>query len=267
METKKIYADTMGQISSKILTEPYSAIAPYYDSIMRDINYDEWLNYIHQILKKFKHRPSRILDLACGTGTCAISLSKKGYEVVGIDNSEAMLRIARQKTELENLRIEYIRQNMEDFFLPEKVDTIICLFDSLNYILEEEKMLDACRCAFDVLTPGGFFIFDMNTEYGLAKCWGSREFVREDKGSVSIWRNSYDPVQKIARLDLTLFVPEGNHYLRIDEVHLEKAYSSNKIRKLLKEAGFDQVYLYKHLTFRPPDSSTKRVMVVAKKRP
>lgn len=257
----------MGKTASKILTQPYSAIAPYYDIIMKDINYDDWLWYIHQIFQRFRHKPHRILDLACGTGTCSISLSKQGYEVVGIDNSGAMLRIAREKTEMAHLQIEYIQQNMGKFSLSSKVDTIICLFDSLNYILDEKRISDAYRCASDVLHPGGLFIFDMNTEYGLEKGWGSQEFVREDEGIVSVWRNSFDPAKKIARLDLTLFVPVGNHYFRIDEIHLEKAYSLRKIRELLKDAGFIEVHFYKHLAFQPPNPTTKRVMVLAKKQP
>jgi len=155
----------MGQITSKVLTEPYSAIAPYYDIIMRDVDYDDWLWYIHQLFRKFGHRPRTILDLACGTGTCSIPLSKQGYDVFAIDNSDAMLRIAREKAENEHLSIQYSRQKMESFSLPRKVDTIICLFDSLNYILEERRMLKAFKCAYQALLPCGFFVFDMNTEY------------------------------------------------------------------------------------------------------
>lgn len=257
----------MGQTVSKILTQPYSAIAPYYDIVMSDVNYDEWLWYIHQLFKKFDHSPRRILDLACGTGTCSIPLSKQGYDVTGIDNSDAMLRIAREKSKAEHLPIEYTRQNMGSFSLPRKVDTIICLFDSLNYILDERRMLRAYKCAYEVLFPRGLFVFDMNTEYGLGKGWGRREFVKEDAEIVSIWRNSFDPAKKIGRLELTLFVPEQNHYLRIDEIHLERAYSLAKVTKLLKRGGFDEVHYYKHLTFSRPDSTTKRVMILAKRSP
>lgn len=257
----------MGQIVSKILTPSYSAIAPHYDIIMRDIGYDQWLSYIHRIFKEFGHKPCKVLDLACGTGTCSIPLSKEGYEVVGVDSSGAMLRVAREKTETEHLPIKYTQQNMEDFSLPQKVDTVLCLFDSLNYILDEKRMLGTYRCVYDVLHPGGFFVFDMNTEYGFEKGWGRRKFVKEDEEIVSIWRNSFDPVKKIARLELTLFVPEANHYLRIDETHIERAYSLPKLNRLLKNAGFVEVHLYRHLTFLPADSTTKRVMVVARKAP
>lgn len=257
----------MGQAVSKILSQPYSAIAPYYDVIMKDIDYDGWLRYIHQIFKKLGHKPHKILDLACGSGTCAVSLSKQGYEVLGIDRSDAMLHIAREKSRTDHLPIEYMRQNMEHFSLPLKVDTIISLFDSLNNILDEQQLLNVYRCAFGALQSDGLFIFDMNTEYGLGKGWGMREIVREDENIVSIWRNSYDSPRRTAKLELTLFVPEGNHHRRIDEIHMERAYPLPRVRKLLKEAGFVKIHFYRHLTFRVPDSVTKRVMIIGKRPP
>ncbi len=257
----------MGQTLSRILGQPYTAIAPYYDLLMKDVSYDKWLWYIEELFKRFQHDPRRILDLACGTGTCSVLLAKQGYRVTGLDSSEAMLRVAREKARRERVRVNYTQQKMEDFSLSHRVDAVICLFDSVNYILDEGEMLNTYRCAIDTLVRGGLFIFDMNTEYGLAEGWGDPEFVKEEEGMVSIWRNEYDRVGKLARLALTLFVAEGDHYLRIDEVHLEKAYSFRKVRNLLRRVGFADVYVYKHLTFKPLDAFAKRAMVVAKKPP
>jgi ubiquinone/menaquinone biosynthesis C-methylase UbiE len=267
MESKEVHADSVGQASSEILVEPYSAIAPYYDTIMRDVNYDEWLSYIHQIFKKYGCKPKRILDLACGTGTCCIPLSKEGYDIVGIDSSEAMLRIAEEKTDSEGLVVTYLHQKMESFSLPDQVDVTISLFDSLNYILSEEQMLKTYRRVYETLRTGGLFIFDLNTKYGLARGLGDAQFIREDREIVSIWRNSFDSESGIAKLELTLFVPEEDHYIRIDETHLERAYSLSTVSTLLNKVGFVEVRVFKHLTFRSPDPATKRVMVLAKKAP
>jgi SAM-dependent methyltransferase len=255
----------VGQTLSRILGEPYTAIAPYYDLLMRDVNYDKWVWYIEQLFERFRQKPRRILDLACGTGTCSILLARQGYRVIGVDSSEAMLEVAREKVRKERLRIDLMHQKMEDFSLPRTVDAVVCLFDSVNYILDEQEMLSAYRCASDSLVPGGLFIFDMNTEYGLAEGWGDPEFVKEEEGMVSIWRNEYDRAGKLARLALTLFVAQGDHYLRIDEVHLERAYSFRKVKRLLGQAGFADVNVYRHLTFKRLDSLAKRAMIVAKK--
>jgi ubiquinone/menaquinone biosynthesis C-methylase UbiE len=255
----------MGQTLSRILGEPYTAIAPYYDLLMKDVNYGKWLWYIDELFKRSGHQPRTILDLACGTGTCSVLLAKQGYRVTGLDSSEAMLRVAKEKAKTERVRVTFTHQRMEDFFLPRTVDAIISLFDSVNYVLEEEEMLNVYRCANDTLAEGGLLIFDMNTEYGLAEGWGDPEFVKEEEGIVSIWRNEYDRAGKMARLTLTLFVREEDHYLRIDEVHLERAYTFRKVKGLLTRAGFTDIHAYKHLTFKPLDSMAKRAMVVAKK--
>jgi len=267
MESKKVHADSVGQASSEVLVQPYSAIAPYYDTIMCDVNYDEWLSYIHRIFRRYDCEPESVLDLACGTGTCSISFSKEGYDVVGIDSSESMLRVAREKTAKQNLDVTYLRRNMEDFSLPHKVDVVISLFDSLNYILSEKQMLRTYVCVYDALQSGGLFVFDLNTEYGLARGLGDTQLVREDREIVSIWRNTFDSESKIAKLGLTLFVPEEDRYIRIDETHVERAYSLTVIRRLLNRAGFVEVRIFRHLTFQSPDPATKRVMVLAKKAP
>jgi SAM-dependent methyltransferase len=152
---------------------------------------------------------------------------------------------------------------MEAFSLPCAVDLVTCLYDSLNYLLSEGTLKDAFRCVRRSLNPGGAFIFDMNTEYGLSTYWGDRLVVKDNPGLTSIWRNHYDSRRRIASLRLTLFVPRGSLYARIDEEHRERGYTPREVDSLLAESGFSQRFLYRHRTFDAPDAQTGRVMVVA----
>lgn len=241
----------------------FTKIPPYYDTLMTEINYKRWVAYILDIFDRFNISPKKILDLACGTGTCCLLFAKSGFDVMGVDSSKGMLDVAKSKTKRFN--IKFSCQDMANFSLSQKVDVVTCLFDSPNYLLEEEELSNAYKCAYDVLNDGGFFIFDMNTEYGLSTCWGNKVYVKENKNVLSIWRNSFDTKSHIARLDLTLFIKKNGYYERLDETHFEKAYQNSKIEDLLYSTHFKEIHVYRHLSFEKPSYYTPRIMAAAKK--
>lgn len=75
----------------------YTDFAAMYDILMEDIPYDLWAGYIEKILKKHGIDKGLVLELGCGTGTMTRKMAAKGYDMIGIDLSEDMLSIARQK--------------------------------------------------------------------------------------------------------------------------------------------------------------------------
>ena len=79
--------------------EIYNHFAYIYDVLMDDVDYSGWVDYIERILKIYGVKPARIVDLACGTGNITIMLKARGYDVIGIDQSEDMLSVAKDKAE------------------------------------------------------------------------------------------------------------------------------------------------------------------------
>ena len=78
----------------------------------------------------------QVLDLACGTGNMAIRLAKRGYKVTGVDSSKDMLDVARDKAAREGLCLSFVQQDMRYLESEKQFDAAVCLFDSLNYLLE-----------------------------------------------------------------------------------------------------------------------------------
>lgn len=246
---------------------PFTDISPYYDLLMQDVDYQEWTDYIiHLIQRAGISKGSALLDLACGSGTSALLFAKAGYEVCGMDLSPGMLEVARAKARKSKLKINFFPGDIRNFSAPEKYSIITCLFDSMNYLLKEKDFLSACRCAQGPLTGQGVFIFDVNTIFALTKYWDQRLEVKEAEGMVSIWRNSYDFVSHYANLSLTLFIPRGKGYKRIDEFHQEKALPLDAVRSMLKKAGFGKIEIFKHLTLEPPQANTIRATIIAYKK-
>ncbi|MBQ1188434.1 MAG: methyltransferase domain-containing protein [Peptococcaceae bacterium] len=75
----------------------YETLAVMYDALMDDVDYEAWADYIDRMLKKHGCPGKRLLDLGCGTGSISIPLAQKGYQVTGVDLSEEMLAVAREK--------------------------------------------------------------------------------------------------------------------------------------------------------------------------
>ena len=119
----------------------YTRFADIYDALTHDIHYSRWADYLQSAFLKFGVEPKLILELGCGTGSMAIELSKRNYEVIALDSSADMLTRAYNKALENDVDILFLNQDMRDFELYGTVDIIICLLDSLNYItsLEEVK--------------------------------------------------------------------------------------------------------------------------------
>ena len=83
--------------------EAYTGFAEVYDLFMDNVDYDSWSSYLIGLLKRYGVDSGLVLELGCGTGTMTERMADKGYEMIGVDNSEDMLseakNIARQALE------------------------------------------------------------------------------------------------------------------------------------------------------------------------
>ena len=250
-------------MKSKSCSTPFTSIAPYYDKLMSFVNYPSWVAYIEKIIQMSRVSEKTILDLACGTGVCLELWASNGYEVVGIDKSLAMLEVCREKMAQHDNTL-LINGDMRDFKLARQVPVITCLYDSLNYLLAEAELLRCFRRVHDALRSDGVFIFDMNTIHSLRDEWGNNSFQRRDEGLFSLWTNTYNPVENISSLNISLQVRRNGQEITLNEFHQERGYELSVIGELLKDAGFD-FSLYRHLTFTPATELDLRIMGVARK--
>ena len=186
----------------------YESFARVYDLFMDNIPYEEWCEYLAGLLEDQGIREGLVLELGCGTGNMTRLLAEKGYDMIGVDNSVDMLEIAMEKKEEEEQDILYLLQDMREFELYGTVRAVVSVCDSMNYIIEEEDLLEVFRLVNNYLDPGGIFIFDLNTEYKYEKILGDTTIAEDREDASFIWDNYYDPEEKINEYDLALFIPE-----------------------------------------------------------
>lgn len=256
--------------------EAYTGFAEVYDLFMDNVPYQEWSRYLVARLKEYQVFGGLVLDLGCGTGKMTRLLARAGYDMIGVDCSEEMLRIAKEKewekedcaaenTDQSVTDILYLLQDMREFELYGTVKAVVCICDSLNYILEEEELLAVFRLVNNYLDPEGVFIFDLNTLYKYREILGESTICENRESGSFIWENFYDDETKINQYDLTLFIRETQDlYRKYEETHFQRGYELQKIRQLLKQAGMEYVAGYDGFTKEPATEKSERICVIAR---
>lgn len=247
--------------------EAFTVLAPYYDELMAEVPYSVWVDYIHRITQHLKFQFESVLDLACGTGNVAIEFARRGYMVVGVDKSEAMIREALRKVEMQPwLNAGFYCQDISRLLLPSQFDLAVCLFDSLNYITEPDALVGAFKATLRALKGGGYFIFDMNSEYALEANLFTQDNLDTDDRLKYFWVSSYDRERKLCRVDMYFQVErEDGSLLRFKEVHYQRAYSIDEVVSYLTDAGFRCVHIFDAYTFNPPRRRSTRIYYIAQR--
>lgn len=244
----------------------YESFARVYDMFMDNIPYKEWCSYLTGLLKEYGVEDGLVLELGCGTGNATRLLSNAGYDMIGVDNAPDMLEIALEKKEEEGQDILYLCQDMREFELYGTVKAIVSICDSMNYITEDEDLLEVFKLANNYLDPEGVFIFDLNTVYKYEEILGEQTIAENREDASFIWDNYYDEEEQINEYDLALFIPEGEDglYRKYEEVHYQRAYELERVKELLKEAGMEFVTAYDAFTKNPVNETSERIYIVAR---
>jgi SAM-dependent methyltransferase len=227
---------------------------------------NEFTHLALQVLEKlvFPHLPTkaRILDLCCGTGQLAQALISRGYQVTGLDQSAQMLHFARENAPAG----EFIVADARSFKLPDTYHAIVSTFDSLNHIMSLEELTDVFGNVYAALRQGGLFLFDLNMEAGYRICWNDNFGIVEDD-HVCVILTSYQPEERMARYDATIFYLEGG-WQRSDVTLLQRCYSEVEVRSALEVTGFTQIQVYAYneqLALEELTGETERAFFVCQK--
>ncbi len=271
--------------------EAYTDFAEVYDELMDDTPYEEWCDFLMGIFQRYgvdssgereektdvmsavseqtgknlRQERNTVLDLGCGTGTLTELLARKGYDMIGVDNAEEMLRIAMDKRERSGLDILYLLQDMRELELYGTVGTVVSVCDSLNYLLAEEDIVQTFARVNNYLYPQGIFVFDFNTVYKYAEVIGDTTIAENREDCSFIWENYYHEEQEINEYDLTVFVAEGTLFRRFQEVHYQRGYRLEQMQAFLLQAGLEFLEAFDADTHGKVTAESERIYVVARK--
>ena len=220
--------------------------AELYDVFHREKPYDDEAVFIDTLLRAEAVGPSeRILDIACGTGSHAIRLARRGWAVLAVDRSTEMLRVAEEKAK--DLPVRFFQRDMQHLELPEHgFDAAICLFDSIGYALTNEGIARTLTGIRRHLRPGGLFLVEF---------WHAPAMVRGfDPIRVRDWKvfdgsitrtstTTLDVARQVARVTYRVdrTSKAGRHAMWTEE-HENRFFLVQEMALFLHSAGFTPIH-------------------------
>ena len=253
-------------MTSENTVTPYSALAEIYDDVMSDVDYETWADYIDEIILTHHPEAIRLLELACGTGTVALSLEELDhYEITATDISDSMISVAKKKGIERSSSIQFRVMNFLKPDLKSLFDVIYMTFDSINYLHENEQILQLHRNVKDLMAPNGVFIYDFTTPKNSRKAihYLNHENRTLTNGFQYTRSSSYNSRSRIHTNEF--LIKKENKCNQADiyqEVHHQKIYTLNEITALVAKTNFSILKAYNSFTLDNATEKSLRVTMV-----
>lgn len=215
------------------------------------IGYERDLAYVHDVgfgvfarkaapdilklLRASRIRQGMVVDLGCGSGILAAELVRAGYEVVGVDLSAAMLRIARSRAP----GARFVRGSLLDFEIP-PCEAVTAIGEVVCYALDERASKRRLETLFKrvhaALRAGGLFVFDVAEPGRGSDSASERYWIAEDW--IMLRKATENEKRRMLTRDITVLRRAGRLYRRSNEVHRLRLYPREEIRRTLEDVGF-----------------------------
>jgi len=217
--------------------------AKYYDLIYHFKKYDEETKFVLSLIKKFNIKGKEILEMGCGTGSHTLLLTKEGFNVLGVDLSSYMLKLAKQKVR----GTKFMIGDMRTFRSKKKFDISLCLFSTMHYNKNYNDLKKTIENFYAQLKSGGLLIFDMGFN---KERFDEGHFTSQvsEKGNVSLARigKTFRSGSK-ARLIFNYVLFEGKKMSLMKEEHSLGIFDTLKVKKIMEKIGF-KTYIYNSYT-------------------
>ncbi len=234
----------------------YDKVSSIYDGLMNEVNYDNWADYLKEVIGNFSKSKGPVLELACGTCRLAGILKNYFNDIVVSDISFNMLNMSKDKS------LKRICCDMTSLPIKSKFPIVLSTFDSVNYLLSEIKLIKLFKEVKEILSDDGVFTFDASLYNN------SLDHVKDyissgDVNGVYFKRDS--KFSRRARIHKNIFeiVDESNKTHR--EIHKQKIYEFHTYFDLIYKSGMKVVECYEAFTFSAGHSESPRVQFIVKK--
>jgi SAM-dependent methyltransferase len=177
-----------------------------------------------------------VIDLGCGSGILARAIYQAGYDVLGVDISQAMIAMARQRVPRGEFRVESLLKTK----LPPAV-AVAAVGEAINYLFDPEntrsslaKLLGRIHGA---LQPGGVFLVDV-AEPGRVPDVGLARTYFEGNDWAVLVSSKEDRRRRFLTRRITSFRQVGELYRRDQEVHCQRLLPRSELAAQLRSIGF-----------------------------
>jgi SAM-dependent methyltransferase len=245
--------------SKTLNVSPYEALAGIYDSVMSHVDYSSWAQFAFDFLHDYglpsisDETKPYLLECACGTGIIATILAMNGCRIDACDKSPEMIAIASSV-------IEFLQLDAQETY-----DAVLCLYDSVNYLMETQHIVIFFNKVRTALKSSGLFLFDICTVFNSKRYFSSHESGEVCDGFTYNRKSKYYS---------DLMIQENVFTIRFDEqpdktfveTHRQRIYKVDTIRKIIAEAGFDLLEESDNISRIKPSKSSLRVHFLCRKK-
>lgn len=248
------------------LVEPYARLPYVYDYLMRHVNYPRWYAYIRSFTDRHEPLPHEVLEIGCGTGIMLERFRNDGWSVYGLDRSRHMVDAARDRLGPLDAGCALWVGDMRQFSLRRQVGLVICLYDSINYCLQEADLMSTFQCVSGAMAPGGLFIFDVVTQRNCRKNF-SNYYERDYFNNVDYIRQSHYRRSRGLQINEFFLVFHGaagtEHYY---EKHVQRIYQLRKLEQVLRrQSHWELLGIFNNFSRQKGTEKSDRVHFVVRK--
>ena len=204
---------------------------------------------------------SRVLDLCCGQGRHAVELARRGFQVTGLDLSEYLLGLARQKAEQAGIEVELVRGDMRDLPWRSEFDAVINMFTSFGYLESEEEDERVLRAVHEALRPGGRMLLDLPSWDRMATRHTPRNWYEHEECLV-LDDDEWDPVTGHWSRRRCIIAHSG---ARREHHFTLRIYTHPEVAAMLRRAGLAWEKTYGDLDGAEYGPGSRRMLLVARK--
>lgn len=226
----------------------FDEYAEIYDLLYSDKDYIGECDFIESLISIYGGNSiKRILDVAAGTGSHALIMAERGYDVTAFDFSSKMAAICQRKAEKKSLPIK-IRGNVPMTKLPppespkDLFDVALCLFSSINFLTKDGELEQFFTSIKKQLVPNGLLIFDYWNGIACLKDY-SRTRVKDvaDKGTrvIRISNTILDSMKNEMQIQFRCLVQKSSEWKEFNEVHNIRYFFPREMLEALKKANYD----------------------------
>lgn len=243
----------------------YQEFAYFYDSFNEAADYDALLQYICGELHAHGIEDGILADLGCGTGELTLRLSQSGYDVIGIDQSEEMLCVLREKAEEIGLsgKVLLLCQDLLSLDLYGTIRAAVSTFDTYSHIGPQERFEQAIAKAAFFMEKGGVFLFDLNTPYKHREVLAGQTFTFEEEDACCRWSNRYDA--QTGSVEICIDIEAHDPEEHFEERFTEYSYPLETVEQLLERYGFAVARVADGEDFGPVRPDSERWIITAVK--
>lgn len=247
--------------------EIYTSLAPLYDTLMEEVDYESWADFIDEIIQTHHPDVASILEMACGTGSLALSLAElECYQITATDKSVEMINIARRKPQDFTEPVTFQTLDFLDINIKNTFDCVFTVFDSVNYLMSEQEIAQFLNQSHGILNKDGLLIYDFSTPKNSLE---SVDYLNENEGDNGRFRyfrtSSYDPNEKIHRNKFEIEEIEKGTGVVLNsykETHEQRAYSLDQMLSIVKQTPYHLVAKYDGFDLVDANENSARVTMV-----